>query len=153
VSWNDAVEFCRRLSEKTGRNARLPTEAEWEYACRAGTTTPYPFGDTLTDERAHFGGSARGGPEREGTKPVGSFPANAWGLHDMHGNVWEWCSDWHGAYPAEAVVDPQGASTGLSRAIRGGSWFNLPHLCRSASRWLGPKYSYSSVGFRIALDE
>ena len=104
MSWEDAIEFCLRLSEKTGRNYRLPSEAEWEYACRAGTTTPFYFGDIITTEVANFNGdyiynNSPKGVNRDITVDVGIFPANGWGLHDLHGNVWEWCKDdWHDDY-------------------------------------------------------
>jgi formylglycine-generating enzyme required for sulfatase activity len=139
VNWNDAVEFCQKISQKAGRTFRLPTEAEWEYACRAGTTTPFYFGNTISTEQANYDGNytyGNGvkGVHRQKTTSVGSFPANAWGLHDMHGNVWEWCADWYGDYPAEAAIDPQGVSNGPSRVLRGGSWNNNPQNCRSANR-------------------
>ncbi len=106
VSWDDCQEFCKRLAERDGQRYRLPTEAEWEYACRAGTTTPFHFGATLSTEQANYDGNytygeGKKGKYREETTPVGSFPANAWGLHDMHGNVWEWCQDWYGPYLKE----------------------------------------------------
>ena len=101
VSWNDAVEFCKRLSEKEGKKYRLPTEAEWEYACRAGTTTPFHTGETISTSQAHYDGhyvygNGAKGVYRERTMSVGSFSPNAFGLYDMHGNVWEWCQDWYG---------------------------------------------------------
>lgn len=161
VSWYDAVEFCDRLSQKTGREYRLPTEAEWEYACRAGTTTPFHFGETITPDVANYdcNYSYKSGPKAKGsyrkqTNPVKSFAfANAFGLFDMHGNVWEWCLDyWHESYH-EA---PTNGSTWLtdsnsnSRVLRGGSWLNAPTECRSAYR-----YNWNSddrvkrFGFRI----
>ena len=129
VSWYEAMEFCARLSAHTGREYRLPTEAEWEYACRAGTTTQYHFGDTLTSELASY--------DTNQTTEVGSCPPNAFGLYDMHGNVWEWCQDhWHknykGAPTDGSAWDDQGEND--SRVLRGGSWVNNPRVCRSASR-------------------
>jgi formylglycine-generating enzyme required for sulfatase activity len=129
VSWNDAVSFCRALSQKTGSEFRLPTEAEWEYACRAGTTTKYSLGDNASDlARAgwYFSNSSLK------THPVGQKTPNAWGLYDMHGNVWEWCSDWYGNYPSGSVTNPMGAQTGPYRVIRGGGWCNYVYNCRSA---------------------
>jgi len=159
VSWNDAVEFCQKLSEKTGRNVRLPTEAEWEYACRAETTTAFNTGDTISTEQANFNGDFTYGSGTKGvcrgeTTAVGSFPANAWGLYDMHGNVWEWVADWYGEYPTGAVTDPQGPAEGQFRVLRGGSWnFNPPRLCRSAARgWPEPALRLYDFGFRVSLD-
>jgi len=140
VSWNDATEFCSRMTQRVGRQVRLPTEAEWEYACRAGTTAAFHFGDSLSADRANFdgnypyGGAAKGVFRQETTR-VGSFQPNAWGLCDMHGNVWEWCSDWYGTYPTGAVSDPQGAAGGTFRVVRGGSWYSLGYSCRSAYRF------------------
>ena len=113
VSWDDCVAFCEALGKKDGKTYRLPTEAEWEYACRAGTTTPFHFGDTISVNQANYDGNytygnGKKGVYRQKTTPVGSFPANAWGLFDMHGNVWEWCADWYGPYPEEELKDPQG---------------------------------------------
>ena len=153
VAWDDAVEFCEKLenlSEMTGRKVRLPTEAEWEYACRAGTTTAYAFGDALTEELANFTMVPHGGT---GTMPVGSFPENTWGLFDMHGNVWEWCADWYGPYPMGAATDPKGVLRGKYRVLRGGSWDDYSLICRSANRGMsGPGLWSNLVGFRIALD-
>jgi formylglycine-generating enzyme required for sulfatase activity len=134
VSWNDAVEFCARLSKATGREYRLPSEAEWEYACRAGTTTPFHFGETITTDLANYDGnytygSGSKGQYRKQTTDVGSFPANAFGLHDMHGNVWEWCQDtWHENYngaptDGSAWVD-ENANQNI-RILRGGSWTSI----------------------------
>ena len=163
ISWYDAVEFCARLSNHTGREYRLPSEAEWEYACRAGTTTPFHFGNNITGDLANYDATMIFANEfkgelREETTPVGQFPPNSFGLYDMHGNVWEWCLDnWHDSY--------QGATTDGSawieaddnennhRVLRGGSWYSLPSDCRSANR-----YSYDSnldnynIGLRVVCD-
>ncbi len=142
VTWNDAVEFCRKLSEQTGHTYRLPSEAEWEYACRAGTTTAFYFGETITTDLANYDGNytyGKGvkGIYREQTTEVGAFPPNSFGLHDMHGNVWEWCADcWHDNYEG-APTDSSAWITGGNskrRVRRGGSWDSNPRLCRSASR-------------------
>ena len=159
VSWYDAVEFCTRLSQKTGREYRLPSEAEWEYACRADTTTPFHFGETITPELANYNGnytygSGPKGKYREQTTPVGSFKvANAFGLYDMHGNVWEWCADhWHGNYKGA----PTDGSPWLTdndnhyRLLRGGSWNVNPRVCRCAVRVSNePDLRNSSIGFRV----
>jgi formylglycine-generating enzyme required for sulfatase activity len=151
VSWDDCQEFCRRLGEKHGGRYRLPTEAEWEYACRAGTAGPFHFGTTLTPGQANFDGrDGHGGT----TTPVGSFPANAWGLHDMHGNVHEWCADWYADYPAGHADDPAGPGTGDARVLRGGSWFSAPWYCRSAYRhWADPATRAGPLGFRLVSYE
>ena len=130
VSWNEAVEFCRLLSLKIGRKVRLPTEAEWEYACRAETTSAFFFGASISREQANFRNNY------SATTPVGTFPANAWGLYDMHGNVWEWCMDWYGEYPKGNVTDPQGPRDGPSRILRGGAWSSDQLYCRSVRRTL-----------------
>ncbi len=158
VSWEDAVKFCQRLSElpeekKEGRTYRLPTEAEWEYACRAGTSTAYSFGDTATSlgDYAWFVGNSKRNNMRA-RYPVGTKKPNAWGLYDMHGNVWEWCSDWYGPYPEGFVNDPQGPSKGSVHVRRGGSWDCLAPDCRSAFRFgLDQYYRDNDFGFRIAL--
>ncbi|MHC4641530.1 MAG: formylglycine-generating enzyme family protein, partial [Planctomycetota bacterium] len=128
VSWSDAVEFCNRLSEKEGRIYRLPTEAEWEYACRAGTTTPFYTGETINTSQVNFNGDPISGYVTKGidrgrTTSVGSFQPNGFGLYDMHGNVWEWCIDWYAEdyYKVSPSTDPQGPPTGMSRVIRGGA--------------------------------
>ncbi|MFM2094024.1 MAG: hypothetical protein RIS70_1148 [Planctomycetota bacterium] len=154
VSWEDAVEFCRRLSEvpkerAAGREYRLPTEAEWEYACRAGTTTEYSFGDNPTPlaEYAWLKDNAGGH-----SNPVGQKKSSPWGFYDMYGNVWEWCADWYGEYPVGAVADPSGAATGSNRVYRGGSWLDGPSLCRSAARLSNiPSARFGSLGFRVAM--
>ncbi|MEH1882733.1 MULTISPECIES: SUMF1/EgtB/PvdO family nonheme iron enzyme [unclassified Nostoc] len=159
VSWFDAVEFCDRLSEKTGKQYSLATEAKWEYACRAGTTTPFHFGETITSDLANYDGSYSYGSERKGiyreiTTFVGSLQvANFFGLFDMHGNVWEWCLDhWHENYHNA----PNNGDTwwdrsdNQTRVMRGGSWRNDPHLCRSSSRLQKNASDMSNhVGFRI----
>jgi uncharacterized protein (TIGR02996 family) len=145
VSWEDCQEFIKKLRDKDKKAYRLPSEAEWEFACRAGTTTPFFFGETISTEQANY-------DTRQKTTPVGSFPANAWGLFDMHGNVWEWCQDWLGDYPHNAVVDPQGPDTGQYRVLRGGSQLNAAQECRSAFRsmnWPGSR-SYN-CGLRVCL--
>ncbi|MEM6840140.1 MAG: formylglycine-generating enzyme family protein [Cyanobacteria bacterium P01_C01_bin.120] len=158
VSWEEAVEFCQRLSAHANRTYRLPTEAEWEYACRAGTTTPFHVGETLTAELANFFASeiyrdAPKGEYRGKTTSVGMFPANRFGLCDMHGNVWEWCQDgWHANYDGaptdgKAWVDEE--YTG-SRIRRGGAWYGLPRHCRSAVRNHGyPGNRPDALGFRV----
>ncbi|KOP23092.1 sulfatase-modifying factor protein [Hapalosiphon sp. MRB220] len=161
VSWYDAVEFCARLSKKTGREYRLPSEAEWEYACRAGTTTPFYFGETITTDLANYDGNyaygnAPQGKYREETTPVGYFPPNAFGLYDMHGNVWEWCADsWHENY-AGAPIDGSAwvdfnDNDNQRSVLRGGSWGNFPRNCRSASRYSIHRRDlhYSIIGFRV----
>lgn len=159
VGWHDAVEFCDRLAKQTGRPYRLPSEAEWEYACRAGTTTPFYFGKTLTTEVANYHGNYTyaGGPNgenRNGTPPVDHFGiANAFGLSDMHGNVLEWCQDfWHGSYRDAPADGSAWIKTGDSsrRVLRGGSWAHVPWHCRSAYRGnLEPGNHSYYVGFRV----
>ncbi len=150
VSWGDAVAFCRRLSElpeekKAGRSYRLPTEAEWEHACRAGTATEFSCGDQLSSDEANFHGYyPYGGAEKSTylgrTSRVGAYAANAWGLFDMHGNVWEWCADWLDAGRQR-------------RVIRGGSWYGGGRLCRSGHRaGADPTERYYNIGFRVAAE-
>jgi formylglycine-generating enzyme required for sulfatase activity len=158
VSWQEAVEICARLSAHTGREYRLPTEAEWEYACRAGTITPFSFGETITTDLANYRGTAdpyNGGPKgpyREQTTDAGQFPANAFGLYDMHGNVWEWCQDvWHGNYkdaPTDGSAWLDGRDSDV-RVLRGGSWNNGPWTCRSACRHNSLGVRNSRYGFRV----
>ncbi len=160
VSWHDAVEFCARLSRETRRGYSLPSEAEWEYACRSGTTTPFHFGETITPDLANYDGNyvyGQGikGVYREKTAPIGSFPANVWGLYEMHGNVWEWCEDhWHNDYegaPTDGSAwTDQNAGTNAARVFRGGSWVSDPRYCRSATRGdLGARFDSGSSGFRV----
>jgi formylglycine-generating enzyme required for sulfatase activity len=172
VSWHEAIEFCDRLSLKTQKTYHLPSEAQWEYACRSGTTTPFHFGETITTKLANFCGhdwkigattysgnyaKAPSGEFRKTTIDVGHFPPNAFGLYDMHGNVYEWCVDtWHDRYndlrdhqqpnDSDAWIDP----SGKSRLARGGSWYLSPRYCRSASRnCLGPMGRGEGQGFRV----
>jgi formylglycine-generating enzyme len=156
VSWDDGQDFLRRLSKKDGDSYRLPTEAEWEYACRAGTTTPFSFGETISTDQANYRGNypygkGKDGEYRDKMTPVGTFPPNAYGLYDMHGNVSEWCQDWYGEYPKGETVDPQGPAIGKNRVLRGGSFFVVPWYVRSARRYgLVPKSRGSDFGFRVA---
>ena len=155
VSWNDAQEFIEELNRLTGKKFRLPTEAEWEYACRAGTTTPFNTDNNLTTAQANYNGNYpynnnAKGKYRDKTLPVGSFAANAYGLFDMHGNVFEWCSDWYDAYSTSAQTNPKGASSGSRRVIRGGSWDYRAFIYRTAIRLnCTPGYRYSFIGFRL----
>ncbi len=158
VSWTDALEFCQAMSHQIKRTVRLPTEAEWEYACRAGTATPFYFGETIDTEQANYDGDTvygkgKPGTDRERTMHVGSFSPNPWGLYDTHGNVWEWCHDWHAGYPSEAVKDPKGPGFGNRRVQRGGSWYSTAEDCRSAHRDLDkPGDRESKYGFRVVVE-
>lgn len=173
VMWKEAVEFCTKLSQlpderRAGRTYRLPTEAEWEYACRAGTRTPYHFGDSLSSRQANFNGNypygnAEVGPYLRMTAKVGSYPPNAWGLYDMHGNVSEWCADWYDEdfYRSSPKEDPLGPPFGVVPSdfggfylvMRGGSWLDDASACRSAYRLRAmPENRYRLIGFRVACD-
>ena len=178
VKWYEAIEFCARLTQRTGSSYRLPSEAQWEFACRAGTSMPFHFGPTLSADLANYDatmayGPGEKGPFRAETTSVGTFPANAWGLYDMHGNVWEWCLDpWHEDYnnPLDhgctllELVEPDGrvdadpeaeVLNGSERderrhVLRGGSWFYDPSNCRSACRVRShPVVTSNDVGFRV----
>jgi uncharacterized protein (TIGR02996 family) len=164
VSWHDAVELCARLSalpaeSSAGRVYRLPTEAEWEYACRAGTTTLFHYGDALSSDLANFDGTQPEGnvPRSRNLKrtcAVGSYPPNVFGLYDMHGNVWEWCHDWfdESYYSHSPARDPAGPAAGSRRALRGGGWFYGAKTCRSAFRYrYEPHARHYAFGVRVAL--
>ncbi|MGF1580957.1 MAG: formylglycine-generating enzyme family protein [Gemmataceae bacterium] len=156
VSWDDCQEFCQKLTERTDRPIVLPTEAQWEYACRSGTTTPFWFGNTITTDQANYHGEypyagGETGEFRNRTVVVKSFPGNGWGLYEMHGNVWELCQDWYGAYAGGLRIDPTGPTQSRSRVFRGGSWDYNAGRCRSAiRRRVYPVVSYGRLGFRCA---
>ena len=154
VSWEDAMQFCRKLTEREraagrlpeGYEYMLPTEAQWEYACRAGTTGPFAGSGSLEAMGWYTDNSGNT------THPVRQKQANAWGLYDMQGNVWQWCRDWFGNYPGAGVTDPSGPFSGAGRVLRGGGWGNTAQNCRSADRGRGSPGSRSSdIGFRLAL--
>ncbi|HUS33742.1 MAG TPA: formylglycine-generating enzyme family protein [Verrucomicrobiae bacterium] len=167
VNWNQATNFCHKLTAREsaagrlpdGYRYRLPTEAEWEYACRAGKKTPVSVGDgnSLSSAQANFDGafpygSGAKGPFLNQTTIVGVYAPNAWGLYDMHGNVWEWCQDIYDVYPGGAVTDPKGAATGTMRVLRGGGMSSVGQGCRSAKRDpRSPTYSTVGMGFRVVL--
>jgi formylglycine-generating enzyme required for sulfatase activity len=172
VSWEDCQRFIGKLNTMASSGAvranlsaagasgrfRLPTEAEWEYACRAGTSSPFHCGDGLDSAAANFDGdcpygAAGKGENRQMTVPVGQFAPNKWGLHDMHGNVWEWCQDWYGPYRSDQVTDPEGPSSGSARVCRGGGWGYDGSDCRSANRnRFSPGFRGANVGVRLAMD-
>jgi len=172
VSWNDAVEFIKWLSKKEGKQYRLPTEAEWEYCCRAGSEAHFSTGDSLASLKgfgnmldASYKGEYPNNDDKKNqpfpfadgfvyTSPVGRFKTNGFGLYDMHGNVWEWCSDWYGKdyYATSPMTDPGGPTTGSNRVLRGGSWFGSAASCRAALRGgFDPTDRGSYLGFRLAL--
>jgi formylglycine-generating enzyme required for sulfatase activity len=161
ISWDAAVRFCAKLSKKIGRHYALPSEAQWEYACRAGTNTPFAYGPTLTTDLVNYNGdfSYHGGPKgvyRHVTTPIGSFPPNAFGLVDLHGNLWEWCADaWHDDYsgaPLDGSVWADGPRADY-RVARGGCWHDTPDVCRSTARIkVRAAEGDEMTGFRIVLD-
>lgn len=174
VSWDDAQEFIRMLNQsEEGYTYRLPTEAEWEYAANAGSATAFTNGvitqtgcdhDPILNAIGWYCGnsgvrysdcldiSGSGGQKCAGTHPVAQKQPNAWGLYDMHGNVWEWCADWYGDYPTDTIIDPTGPSSGDTRVLRGGSWINYAKFCRSAGRFDSvPTLRYANSGFRLAF--
>jgi uncharacterized protein (TIGR02996 family) len=159
VSWDDAVAFCAAVRERFGVEARLPSEAEWEYAARSGTTTPYYWGGALDGTQANCDGNypygtKETGPHLRTTSAVGSYAGvspHPWGLVDMIGNVWEWCGDWYGAYPEGEAVDPVGMESGSIRVLRGGSWISFAGYCRAARRGRdSPDYRGNNLGLRLA---
>jgi len=150
VSWDEATAFCTALSKKTGRVIRLPTEAQWEYACRAGSRTRYSSGNKDGDLGAQAWYIVNSDDK---SHPVGRKKPNAWGLYDIHGNVWEWCADWHtDSYANAKTVDPKGPAAGKTRVFRGGSWGSDPHYCRAAVRGWGPRDRYDNTGFRVVVE-
>ncbi|NOS88346.1 MAG: formylglycine-generating enzyme family protein [Methylococcaceae bacterium] len=158
VNWDDCQQFIKHLNGIIpDLAARLPTEAEWEYACRAGTTTPFSFGDNITTEQVNYNGNypynnGKKGEYRQKTVAVKSLSANPWGLYEMHGNVLEWCADWFGDYPTTAVENPTGPTADTAGVVRGGSWDDGGGGVRSADRSRGtPDYRYDDLGFRLAL--
>ncbi len=164
VSWFDARDFIEKLNALGMGRYRLPTEAEWEYACRAGTTTAYWWGDKITCDRAMYANNhlkawdcqdyyQKRGIELDRPAPVKTFPPNPWGLYDMPGNVWEWCYDWYGPYPRREVVDPTGPPSGRRKVRRGGSWFSTFPRLRSANRnFANPMVRYDTLGFRLVKE-
>lgn len=158
VSWNDAQAFINKMNGmKVELRLRLPTEAQWEYACRAGTSTPFYFGEQISLEIVNYNGKyfynsvTKGGEYRGQTIDVGALPPNDWGLYEMHGNVWEWCQDKFTRHSEESAIDPDGSPTGLDRVLRGGAWLRNADSCRSASRNAQRSNYFSSLsGFRLA---
>ena len=159
VSWNEAQQFIKKLNQLEGTiKYRLPTEAEWEYACRAGTKTPFSFGECLTSQEANYNGEhpflqCKQGVIRKGPISAKASPGNPWGLIGMHGNVWEWCQDWFGNYSSDTAVDPSGPPSGSLRVIRGGGWNSYARACRSGNRSANePTRRFANLGFRVARD-
>ena len=161
VSWYDCKKFIKKINRLNEGKYRLVTEAEWEYACRAGSTTAYSWGNTIDCHNAMYGNNSKKSKECldfvksrglaiDRPAPVKSYPPNAWGLYDMHGNVWEWCQDWWGDYPTTAITDPGGPDSGTGKVRRGGSWFKHGYSCRSANRTLAhPSNKFQTTGFRL----
>lgn len=161
ISWNTVQRFLTKLNTLTGKNYRLPTEAEWEYAARAGTSSLFHFGDCLSTDQANYNGNfpyktCPTGVYRKKHLPVGSFAPNAWGLYDIHGNVWEWCNDIYADeyYKSSPKENPQGAEKGTYRVIRGGGWGYFADGCRSANRgFYGASISYDGIGLRLVCSK
>ncbi len=151
ISWNDAMDFCSRVTDQTGFLIQLPSEAQWEYACRAGTSTPYWMGLDITPNDANYRSTKKSlKGEKPSTTPVKKHNPNPWGIYDMHGNVWEWCLDWYGEYPRLSQRDPRGVTRGDKRIIRGGSWLYPASHLRSAFRGgINPDYRRATIGFRV----
>jgi sulfatase modifying factor 1 len=164
VSWDDCMDFIRKLNELKEGIYRLPTEAEWEYACRAGSTTAYSWGNSIDCSKAMYANNSMKEPECidyersrglpiDSPAPVKSYQPNAWGLYDMSGNVWEWCRDAYGKYPTQPVVDPVGPQSGSDKVRRGGSWFKYGFYCRCANRnYADPLDRYWTTGFRVVME-
>jgi formylglycine-generating enzyme required for sulfatase activity len=161
LSWDDCQHFIEKLSKKEKIQYRLPTEAEWEYACRAGTTTPYWTGKNISTAQANIAADLESsvqihggrGPDRyyERLEVAGSYPPNPFGLYDMHGGIWQWCNDWYGPYPDKDVVDPPGPNRGDARVLRGGCFNRPPQFCRAAQRYSRDPKSAVDSGFRVAF--
>jgi formylglycine-generating enzyme required for sulfatase activity len=164
ISWFDCMQFLEKLNALGDGFYRLPTEAEWEYACRAGGSDAYPWGREIDCSKAMFGNNSRGedhcigfsrakGLKKDGPAPARAYPPNAWGLFDMSGNVWEWCQDWYGEYPSSAVQDPVGPASGNAKVRRGGSWMGRGPACRSANRAHShPGSRLTNTGFRVVRE-
>jgi len=164
VSWFDCVDFIKKLNALNEGVYRLPTEAEWEYASRAGSQKAYSWGKDIDCTKAMYSNNTlkaedcvdyvkSRGLATDSPAPVKSYPPNAWGLYDMHGNVWEWVQDWYGPYPPNAITDPQGIETGTERVRRGGSWFKFGRACRSANRnFAHPAAKHNNLGFRVVRE-
>ena len=165
VSWYDCMKFIKKLNALNDGVYRLPTEAEWEYACRAGSKTAYSWGDEIGCSKAMYSNNTRRSDDcilfvqsmklkNNQPAPVKTYPPNAWGLYDMHGNVWEWCQDLYGDYSANAITDPLGPDSGTMRIRRGGSWFFHDYKCRSANRaYAHPASRFRNIGFRLVRME
>lgn len=160
VSWFDCSDLISKLNKLNEGNYRLPTEAEWEYACRAGSTTAYTWGPMIDCNKARYGGSKEceetlksKGFSPNGPAPVKGYQPNAWGLYDMHGNLWEWCQDWLGNYPSHVATDPKGPDSGTNKVRRGGSWFKYGYYCRSANRtYAHPASRLQTTGLRVVRE-